>query len=577
MGGVSLRVHRGRLRSVLFAAVVLALPVLPLAPNDGLAAVSGQRGGQAQGTTPTATATATAITGPVPVQEHAVPRHYVVLIVIDGDRPSYLSLGHLPHIQALMNQGVVYDRAWVGELESSTPNVHVTFGTGTLPRENGFLGFGWAAPQTRKIVDFRSLLANHAIDPVLRSLPVPSVAARLHEYMPNAISVAASGHKDYAVVGLGGGAASYELYGKIVNHQLLPAFMHGPPPLSPAELQGLTIAEPKQPGDEDSWAFRYALAVAQRVRPRLLMLNLPETDTWGHWYGPARHVAFAQLMENIDRGIGQIEATYRRLGILNRTDFIITADHAMMESRAVHNWPLVWDAAKAVGATIARANGEAGAIWLGNPGQAKAVARRLVTLWPNHVEAIFYRSGLGPSYTYLQASPRAWLTNAKVAAALRYLVNTTAGQNGPDVWMLYRENYTAEPYNVQGVWKGTHGGTTWKVQNVPLIVSGPGIRQGVHSPFPARAIDVTPTMERLLGLPATKRDGVLLADALLNPPEAGVAAQEKSAPALDADVTALQAQSQADDRSQRPFLPVSPILRCGVSPHQRCTITPTNQ
>jgi predicted AlkP superfamily pyrophosphatase or phosphodiesterase len=518
-----------------------------------------------------------------PVPELSLPRHYVVLIVVDAGKPSYYSLARLPNIGALMRGGVVYDRAWVGEMESTTPNVHVTFGTGTLPKENGFLGFGWAAPQTRKTVDFRALLANGAIDPVLRALPVPSVAARLHQYLPQSVSVAASGHKDYAVVGLGGGAASYELFGKFVNHRFQPAFMHTPPPLSPAELKSLDVPTPLKLGAEDSWAVQYALDVVRRVRPKLLMINLPELDTWGHWYGPSNAAPFRQLMLNVDRQIGQIEAVYRQLGLLGRTDFIITADHSMMESRAAHNWHTVWDAASAVHATVARGDGEGGSVWLQDPGQAKAVAERLVKMHPAHVEAIFYRSAPGLSYSYVQASPVNWLVSPQAATALQNLVDTAAGRNGPDLWVLYRENYTVVPRNVQGVWKGTHGGATWKVQNVPLILAGPGIRPGVHSSFPARAIDVTPTIERLLGLPPTHRDGVLLADALTDATKGEMKAPDLLAPSLAADVEALKAQSTADVRMDHPSTALSrPLVQCGRAgaKGQICKTTPivaTNQ
>jgi len=522
--------------------------------------------------------TATATSGPV--QEPTPPAHYVVMIVIDGGRPSYLSLAPLPHIQALIKHGVMYDRAWVGEQESSTPDVHVTFGTGTLPRENGFLGFGWAATDTRKWVDFRTLLADGQIDPVLKSLPTPSVAARLHQFMPGAVSVAASGHKDYATVGLGGGAADYELYGKFVNKMFVPDFMHAPPPLTTAEQKSLTLKTPLPLGAEDSWAFSYASIVAHHVKPRLLMINLPETDTWGHWKGPADTPVFAYLMRNIDRGIGQIESTYRSLGILGQTDFIITADHAMIESRPARNWNLVQVAARQVGAQVARADGTGGAIWLQNPAQARAVAERLVAMKPDHVEAIFYRSNPGLTYSFVQASPMSWLVKPAVSAALKYLIETTAGIHGPDVWVLYRENYTVLWTNVTGTWKGTHGGTSWKTQNVPLIMSGPDIRQGVHSQFPARAIDIAPTLERLLGLPAIHRDGVILADAFSDPMPGEEHAQKAIAGQLDAYVSALAAQSQADGTgvphpwTQLPGL-VKPCDPKGKGP-TACTTTAAN-
>jgi hypothetical protein len=171
-----------------------------------------------------------------------------------------------------------------------------------------------------------------------------------------------------------------------------------------------------------------------------------------------------------------------------------------------------------------------------------------------------------------------WLVNRQVATALKDLVDTTAGRDGPDLWVLYRENYTVVLRNVAGTWKGTHGGATWKVQHIPLIMSGPSIRRGVHSQFPARSVDIAPTMERLLGLPPVKRDGVVLADALTQPTDRELAAQKDIAPALSADVGALRAQSNWDS-SQEPNLASSLPPRpyhCSpaTNPKDRCHLVP---
>lgn len=510
---------------------------------------------------------ATATSEAVPVAEATPPRHYVVMVVIDAGQAADVSLSSLPNISALMRTGVTYDRAFVGQLESSTPGVHVTIGTGTLPRANGFLGFGWAAPDTRHNVDFRTLLANRMIDPVLRALPVASVASRLHQFIPHSVSVAASGHKDYATVGLGGGAADYELFGKTRGKNFAPAFMHSPPPLTAAERNALVIPNPLAPGAEDDWAFRYAADVAGHVKPRLLMINIPEMDTYGHWNGPADHALMHQLMMGVDRGIGLLEATYRRLGIMRRTDFIITADHAMMESRPARNFGLVKVAAAAAGATVVRADGAGGGIWLQDPSQAKAVAEHLTALRPAHVMAIFYRSRPGNDYSYVQGSPTSWLVSAREGTALQHLVDTTAGQDGPDLWVLYRENYTTLATNTTGTWKGTHGGATWKVQHIPLVISGAGIRRGVTSSFPGRAIDLAPTVERLLGLPPIHRDGVILADALTDPASYELKPQRAEAAGLAADVQALQAQSKWDNNYDRAWPALPPrVSHCAATP-----------
>ena len=534
---------------------------------------------------PPATSASASATG-VPISESTPPQHYVVVFVIDGGRPSYLNFSNLPHIHALMQKGVVYTNAWAGQLDSATPDVHVTFGTGTLPRQNGFDGFGWAAPHSRLQVDFRTLLADGQIDPVLKRLPIPTIADQLHQFIPGSKVIAASGHKDYAVVGLGGGYADYELYGHFGNGQFKPASIlgHAPPPLTKAQTKALTLKTPLAIGAEDNWAFSDVIDAVQKVHPRLLMLNLPETDTWGHWYGPDDTSMFDRIMTGIDNGIGRIEAEYKRLGILSKTDFIITADHGMMESKAALNWHRVLQAVQKTGDPQVRGDEESGGIWLKDPTRARMVANTLVKMHPQHVEAIFYRSAPGQSYTFDLASPKSWLAKGDVVNALSYLADTTAGVDGPDVWVLYREHYTVVSRNVRGQWKGTHGGATWNVQHVPLVISGPDVRAGAHSSFPARAIDLAPTIERLLGLPFVAQDGVVLADAFSDPMSGELAPEHAVAHQLTAYVSELKTQSQADSRTFRVRWPTShqPGLPCfsktkQVGPCKTTASTATNQ
>lgn len=591
-GGSPLRTRSGGLS---LAALLLILALLPFQPflHPRLATAASRQfsaalddvTGTPLGST-ASTPVSTSAPSVTPIDENPGAAHYVVVLVLDAGNPKYTALGRFPHLQALIQHGTVYDQAYVGEMESSTPNVHVTIGTGDLPRQTGFMGFGWVSEQTRKIVDFRTLLADGQIDPVLKALPEPSIAAHLHQVYPDAISLVGSGHKDYASVGLGGGAATYEIYGQMAKGTIHPSFMHTPPPISAAQRKSLTLKLPLPKGAEDTFAFQYAIDVAQRVKPRLLMLNIPETDTWGHWYGPNNSTVFRGLMANFDQGLGRLEAAYQKMGILKDTDFIITADHSMMESRpALGTWKTMFQAGRDVKDPVVRADGEGGGIWLQDPDRAQVVAEKLVTLKPAHVMAIFYRSGVGDSYHYVLASPENWLINAESEKALSDLVDTTAGRNGPDVWVLLRENYTVVSRNVSGVWKGTHGGATWNVQHIPLILSGPGIRSGYRSQFPARAIDMAPTIESLLGLPPIRRDGVALADALIDATPDQRAAQLARFSDLSAMVTAMREQSAADSRSLKGWNPpprVSPACPAstGTSPSSTCMVdqsTATNQ
>jgi arylsulfatase A-like enzyme len=67
------------------------------------------------------------------------------------------------------------------------------------------------------------------------------------------------------------------------------------------------------------------------------------------------------------------------------------------------------------------------------------------------------------------------------------------------------------------------------------------------SHYPARLIDVAPTVLRLLGLPSAAMDGAVLADALVEPTAAEVSGQA-DAKQLSAYQDALMEQSARDIR-----------------------------
>jgi arylsulfatase A-like enzyme len=69
------------------------------------------------------------------------------------------------------------------------------------------------------------------------------------------------------------------------------------------------------------------------------------------------------------------------------------------------------------------------------------------------------------------------------------------------------------------------------------------------SHFPAKLVDVAPTVERLLGLPVPPGvDGVVLADALAQPSAAEQSAQQAAQSHRLEDVKALEAHSAAQSK-----------------------------
>jgi hypothetical protein len=125
-------------------------------------------------------------------------------------------------------------------------------------------------------------------------------------------------------------------------------------------------------------------------------------------------------------------------------------------------------------------------------------------------------------------------------AANHFLLGTFEGPRAPDVVVPFRENTIGSALKTAF---GEHGGLNWGAQHVPLILSGAGVAPGRVSPFPARLVDIAPTVLRILGLPAGQMDGVVLADGLAYATAQDIAAQTALTPSLTAVQAALAQQS----------------------------------
>jgi hypothetical protein len=158
------------------------------------------------------------------------------------------------------------------------------------------------------------------------------------------------------------------------------------------------------------------------------------------------------------------------------------------------------------------------------------------------VSAAYYHERSGGQLDYLPAPGTS--VPSSLGDAYRYLLSTFDGPSAPDVMAVFHENVVvirrSHTY-------GDHGGLTWGTQHIPLVLRGPGVKEGITSHYPARLIDVAPTVLRLLGLPQAAMDGAVLADALLDAMAAEVAQQAGGAH-LSAHQDALIEQSVRDIR-----------------------------
>ena len=486
------------------------------------------------------------------VRAAAIPQ-YLVVLVLDGGEPSYLHITSLPHLDALRAAGAEYDHAFAGILESETPAGHATLSTGSTPARDGMLGFNWISDNNTpvRLFDPNTVRAG-AMEHVMQQAGVPTIASLFKARYPHAKVVAVSGHKYYAADPLGGPNADYIMYyaPDAKNYHYLPTAIPGHvPPASILNAPGLSTQSATLPlGTEDTLATKLSMESFRQVHQQVTLINLPEFD-WplGHVDG-GQHDKAVTLMKDFDRDLGYIEDTYRKAGVLDKTAFVITADHGMSPLKYQIPDAVMDDAVTKAGTTsLETTYSTAGYIWLQNAAMSQSVADNVISTKNPYIQSVYYKVHAKSGDSYVLASGQH--ITPRTDTANQYLLQSFLGGNAPDVVAFCTEDAA---FAAQGAlsWKGNHGGGAWQSQHIPLVIAGPGVAAGVVSHAPVRLEDVAPTALALFKIQATGMQGSVLADSLQSPSLAQTATQQQLSHLLNPVVSALSEQSQADLTAQ---------------------------
>jgi len=298
-------------------------------------------------------------------------------------------------------------------------------------------------------------------------------------------------------------------------------------------------------GGEDHLATNLALATFAQMQPRIMMINYPEVD-WplGHVDGGNLDPSVVQTdMREFDADLARIEAAYQKAGILNRTLFVITADHGMMPIDRFIPSTVVSNAVSQAGTTAPDiASNTADYVWLADPTKAQTVADNVLRVNDSGIQSAYYLTTQNGTPKYVSANP----SSVSVAEenANQYLLDALLNGHQPAVVVFGKEGATfSDPTSK---WKADHGGNSWESQHIPLILAGPGIRQGVVTSAPVELQDVAPTVLTAMGVAPTGMDGQPLADALSHASPAVQKASAAKAQWLAPITAAIQAQSNTD-------------------------------
>jgi predicted AlkP superfamily pyrophosphatase or phosphodiesterase len=490
------------------------------------------------------------LTGPPPSKAN-----YLVLISIDACRPDYFPLADIPHIKSLMKEGVSYNRAWVGQLRNNTPPGQTTMATGTFPKNNGILCFGWRDPSNKTgspPTSWKNVTSGYMNGLIARS-GTTSIGTLYKKAHPEAKVAAISSDKFYAAAGLGAQSADFILFSRsgdvadfryMADNDLIPDGVQGH--LAPAEIMndpGLKRSKSEK-WDSDSWAVDLAIKLFEKEKPRIMMINLPDTDEAGHATGGITNPkAMGRIITRADVQIGRLIEAYKKAGVYDQTVFVITSDHGMTPS--LHY--ISQDNIKSILWQSGTWGNPQPEFYLGNPAKAGEVAENIAKTKIAGIHGVYFKAKASDgSYVYLPSPTTAGAITGDLDKSFRYLTGTYASEKSPDVFLVIAENWRQD-YHLMGFkMPGSHDTVTWLSQHIPLIISGPGINKGALSDNPARLVDIAPTVLTLMGVAPERMDGIVLADALANPSAEQSADQARMNDKLIPLVKALKALSDSD-------------------------------
>jgi len=474
---------------------------------------------------------------------------YVVLIVLDGARQEYFNIQGIPHVHSLIRNGTQYTNAFAGILESETPSAHVSIGTGSNPARTGIPSFWWADSDNVQVSLFSpTKIRAGDMERIIHQSGVPTLAGLVHAKSRNAKVVALSGSKYYAADAIGGPEADITMYFQSnSNGQWVPTSIpgHAAPASLLASPDLITGSAHMPSGVQNHLAMQLAIDTFTRIRQQVTLINLPEFD-WplGHVDGGTLDPqGIKTLMQSFDRDLGALQDIYRKAGVLDRTLFVLMADHGMMPLRhKISQSDIRAAVANAGTSVVSEAYTSAAYLWLKDESRAPLVAQNLARLNTPSIQSVYARIRTAKGFNYIRVTSARLLLARGAEAANQYLLNSFNGPNAPDVVVSFAEGVGCEPGG-QANWKADHGGTSWESQHIPLILSGPGIRAGYESSYPARLIDVAPTVLQVMGASHKGMQGIPLADALKVPPGWARQWQQAASKRLVPVVSALQRES----------------------------------
>jgi arylsulfatase A-like enzyme len=451
-----------------------------------------------------------------PVFSQSPASRAILVIVVDGLRPDYVTPELMPRVAQLADRGMLF-RAHHSVFPTVTRVNGASFVTGAYPETHGLLGNLIYMPKVNatKALDTgvrEELLAvERSGDPLL-------TAPTLGEILERA-------GKRLMVVSSGTSGSAYLLNHAATNSVIVHPQFTMPESMAATVAAALGPVPPHAVPDvaEHRRAVDAYLKLGlQDLHPDVTFMWLSDPDSTAHAKGIGG-AAFRDALAAVDAQIGRVEDELRQRSLLDRTDIFITSDHGF----STHTGELRLE-------TL-----------------VKPFTKTLPDGSPDIVVAesvIYFRGAADPArvsslVAALQQRPEVGAIFTRMAQPGTLTLDVARGNHPRAGDVLVSANWTTSR-NGAG-WEGTttqtgvagHGAASrYDVHNV-LIAVGPDLRAAAESDVPTGNVDIAPTILKLLGLDAPPTmTGRVIEEAFRNgPPPSTIAVEHATRIATNRD------------------------------------------
>lgn len=438
------------------------------------------------------------------VEAQAEPRT-VLVVILDGLRPDYITPELMPNLHALAAEGVLHTKHHAVFPTVTRVNA-ASISTGAYPKTHGLMENTVYFPE----VDPERTLSTSDRENLLRIdeatggnlLTAPTLGETLQ----------AAGRK-LLVVSSGSSGSSFLLNHKVAGGAIIHHDYTLPESLAPrvAEVLGPVPADASPNEGRNRRAVdAYLKFGLDEIRPdvTLMWLSDPDHTAHPHGIGSERTVRSIRL---VDGELGRIREEHRRRGM--SVNVLVTADHGFsthtgpgdLSKLLIENG--LKESARSTDVVLA-----GGAIHVAGSERAKIRAIAELLLRTEWVGAVFMHQPIpthpeGPIHGTLAFKSAQW----NHARAADLLVSMT--------WSDEKNEHGYAGTTTQGGVAG-HGSTSPFDIGIALIAAGPDFKSGLRSAVPTCNIDIAPTVCHLFGItPPDSMDGRVIRESLTGGPD----------------------------------------------------------